>query len=370
MAIDPTFLTALVKILILAYYAIIGIVIWKDIRKFKRDAGKWQEESVETNIVMLLAIAFIAIFFILKLDFTNLAETSPAFILIPIILMATPPVLLLIIAGASMYHKIKGNSKEETKLAEIVEEREFDKNGKKKLNFYRKFFHAVIFLGIVGALAIIAPFQSKNGYDFTYFWGDTKGFVLRNYLDSSHPYGVAQGIIIIIFYVLSWVFLVTETIRLSPRFYFPFGKILENTLRASELNAYASYVHFSTGFLFASLFLPPSLLLGTFALFTFGDSMAASIGIRIGKHKIKVNPKKSWEGTIAGFLASFLVAVPFVGWIWGLAGAIVFVLIDVYTPTPLTISDNILVPIVIPGLYFLLALIGIPATCYILALWQ
>ncbi len=363
MAVDPIFLDALVKILILAYYAIIAIVIWKDIRKFKRDAGTWHDESVETNIVMLLAIAFIAIFFVLKLDFTNLEETTPAFILIPIILMATPPALLLIIAGASLYHKIKGNSKQTSNLAELVQKRELDKSGKKKLNLYRKFFHAAIFLGIVGALAIIAPFR-KDNYSFEEFWGDTGGLTLRNYLDLTHPYVVAQGIIIIIFYVLSWLFLVTETIRQSPRFYFPFGKILENTLRASELKTYASYVHFSTGFLFASLFLPPSLLLGAFALFTFGDSMAASIGIRIGKHKIKINSKKSWEGTIAGFLASFLIAVPFVGWIWGLSGAILFVIIDVFTPTPITISDNILVPMAIPALYWVLAMFGISAFCY------
>ncbi len=174
MAIDPFFLTALVKILIVTYYAIIGIVIWKDILKFKRDAGKWHEESVETNIVMLLAIAFIAIFFVLKLDFTNLEDTTPMFILIPIILIATPPVLLLVIAGASVYHKLKGNSKQTSNLAELVQKRDLDKGGKKKLNFYRKFFHAVIFLGIVGALAIIAPFR-KSDYTFEEFWGDTRG---------------------------------------------------------------------------------------------------------------------------------------------------------------------------------------------------
>ncbi len=366
MEVEPIFDT-FVKTIVFAYYVIIALVIWKDIRKFRRDAGTWHDESVETNIVMLLAIAFIAIFFATKLD---LEGGTPAFVIIPIILLGTPPALLLIIAGTSIYHKIKGNSKQDIKLAEVVQKREVDKKGKKKLNFFRKFFHAAIFLGIVAALTIIAPFQSKNGYPFDYFWGDTSGLILREYLILDHPYGIAQGIIIIIFYVMSWLFLVTETIRLSPRFYFPFGKILENTLRSSELNAYASYVHFSTGFLFAALFLPPSLLLGAFALFTFGDSMAASIGIRIGKHKIKVNPKKSWEGTIAGFLASFFIAVPFVGWIWGLCAGILFAIIDVFTPTPITVSDNILIPMVMTGLYWLLAIIGIPATCYILAFWR
>ena len=370
MSLDPILLTIWVKILIITYYTIITFVILKDILKFKKNAGTWYNESVETNIVMIITIAFITVFFVMKLDFSNLEEASPAFILIPIILMATPPFLWLLIAITSLYHKLQRNHKDFTRLSEVVEKRELDQKGKKKLNFYRKFFHAAIFIGILWALAIIAPYQRKNEYEYTYFWGDFTGLVLRNYLEMSHPYSVAQGIIIIIFYIMSWLFLVTETVRLSPRFHFPLGKILENTLRASELNAYASYVHFSTGFLFASLFLPPSLLLGCFSLFTFGDSMAASVGIRKGKHKIRVNPKKSWEGTITGFLASFLIAVPFVGLAWSLGGAIIFIIIDIFTPTPLPISDNILVPILIPVLYWAFAMANIPATCYILAFWQ
>ncbi len=368
MAVDSIFVDALVKVLVLAYYAIIGIFICVDIWKFKRDERSWWSEKVASNLVLLMSLGFIAIFFVLKLDFTNLEETRPAFILIPIILMIWPPVLLLITVGTSINHKMKGNSKNPSTLKERIQKREMDQSGKKWLNFYRKFFHVAVFLAIIGALAIISPFAGEYPTP-TEFWGDSTGMVLQNYLDKSHPYGVAQGIIILIFYMMSWLFLVTDTMRLSSVFYFPMGKILENTLRESEVNAYASYVHFSVGFLYASLLSPPTLLLGIFALFTFGDTMAATIGIRIGKHKIKVNPKKSWEGTIAGFLASFLIAVPFVGWEWGFAGALLFVLIDVITPTPIPISDNILVPIAIPILYWGLAWMGIPATCYILALF-
>jgi dolichol kinase len=368
MAFDPIFVDALVKVLVLAYYAIIIVFICIDIRNFKRDAGSWFSENVASNMVLLLVLGFIMLFFVLKLDFTNLEETRPAFIIIPLILALSPPVLLSISAGTSIYHKMKGNSKDLSLLKESVQKREMDKRGKKKLNFHRKLFHFAIFLAIIGVMAIISPFAGSYA-DPTYFWGDSTGMVLQNYLDKSHPYGVAQGIIIVMFYMMSWLFLVTDTMRLSSHLYFPLGKILQNTLRESEIKSYASYVHFSVGFLFASLLSPPTLLLGIFALFTFGDTMAATIGIRIGKHKIKVNPKKSWEGTIAGFLASFLIAVPFVGWAWGFAGALLFVIVDVFTPTPIPISDNILIPIAIPMLYWGLALMGIPATCYILAVF-
>ena len=40
-----------------------------------------------------------------------------------------------------------------------------------------------------------------------------------------------------------------------------------------------------------------------------GDAMAALVGIPFGKHKIRfkpINGRKSWEGTIAMFMAAFL----------------------------------------------------------------
>jgi len=134
------------------------------------------------------------------------------------------------------------------------------------------------------------------------------------------------------------------------------------------MDTYASYVYFFVGFLFAALFLPPTLLLGTFALFTFGDTMASSVGIRYGKHKIPINAPKSWEGVFGGFVASFLAGILFVGFVWSLAGALLFVLIDVFTPKPFRVSDNILIPLAVPFLYWGLAVLGIPATCYFLPL--
>ncbi|MDA8019894.1 MAG: phosphatidate cytidylyltransferase [Thermoanaerobaculia bacterium] len=44
------------------------------------------------------------------------------------------------------------------------------------------------------------------------------------------------------------------------------------------------------------------------AIVAFGDSAAYFVGRKIGRHKIapRVSPKKSWEGSVAGFLAGIL----------------------------------------------------------------
>ena len=58
------------------------------------------------------------------------------------------------------------------------------------------------------------------------------------------------------------------------------------------------------------------LLFGIFFILWSNDSGAYLAGVTMGKHKIfpRVSPKKSWEGSIGGLLASFLVAYIISGW--------------------------------------------------------
>jgi dolichol kinase len=106
------------------------------------------------------------------------------------------------------------------------------------------------------------------------------------------------------------------------------------------------------------------------AISALGDATATIVGVTKGKRKIRPGvSKKTWEGTIAGTIASF--AFGFVGFIAlafspayisyvgtigngiliGLAinavGAPIFLLIDYYTPKPILFSDNLLNPIII-----------------------
>lgn len=58
------------------------------------------------------------------------------------------------------------------------------------------------------------------------------------------------------------------------------------------------------------------LLFGIFFILWSNDSGAYLAGVTMGKHKIfpRVSPKKSWEGSIGGTIASFIVAYIISGW--------------------------------------------------------
>jgi len=61
----------------------------------------------------------------------------------------------------------------------------------------------------------------------------------------------------------------------------------------------------------------PGLLLFAMVVVWVGDSAAYFAGKSIGKHPLapQLSPKKTWEGTIAGFLGSLIVALIFSPWV-------------------------------------------------------
>jgi phosphatidate cytidylyltransferase len=61
----------------------------------------------------------------------------------------------------------------------------------------------------------------------------------------------------------------------------------------------------------------PALLLFTLVVVWVGDTVAYFVGRGIGKHPLAphLSPKKTWEGTVAGFLGSILVPLAFTPWL-------------------------------------------------------
>lgn len=364
MAIDPVLLDAVVKILLVIFYAnLIAVVGWNAL-KFKRTVGTWRDQNAQSTAALMPVFACIAVFMITKVDFTNLPDTRPWFIIIPILLVVIPPGLLSIALTTTVIQKKRGILKVRRYGTEVALQPDVTEKVRRHLNFNRKIFHGVIFVAMGAVIFIVAPFAMD--YGLLNFWGDWTGTSLRDWWSRAHPYSVAQGIIIVIFFVFSWFTMGMESARISDKLQFPFLKGIQTRLRASEMDTYASYAYFFSGFLFTSLFLSPTLMLGALALFTFGDSAASAVGIRVGRHKVSFNIPKTWEGTFGGCVASFLAGIPFVGVIWSLAGGILFVIIDLLTPRILCISDNLLIPVAVPLLYWFLALLGIPATCIFL----
>ena len=76
---------------------------------------------------------------------------------------------------------------------------------------------------------------------------------------------------------------------------------------------------------------------------TFGDSAAALVGTRYGRHKIF---QKSVEGSTACFLVCSLVGYVLLGWV-GVVGALAATIIELL---PIHVDDNLRIPLVSGGL--------------------
>ncbi len=199
-------------------------------------------------------------------------------------------------------------------------------------------------------------YNAENPAEIFYFFR----LLARNATFIENP-GIAV-LFLFIFVIGGFVSITLEAIRYSKVFYFPTNQFIIFLLRKKEINSIASHFYMFLAFSFSSFILPPLLAITVMGVVFIGDAAASQFGMRWGKNKIKINPKKSWIGTIAGAIVSFLVSVFFIGVIYGIITAIVFAIIDIFTEKPINISDNLSVPIVLTAVYIFLNLIGIAYT--------
>ena len=161
-------------------------------------------------------------------------------------------------------------------------------------------------------------------------------------------------------------FLGTEITRIRVYGYFPLKRITDRVMRPRERTRLGANVYFAVGTMitFLTLYIVSNVLLTWFNLLciwmisgwlavgavmvsAIGDGMAAIVGIRFGRHRIRGN--RTWEGAIAGFFFGFLAFLPLwflfgIPWIYGLIAASVLLIVDVIAPP---IDDNLLNPIAI-----------------------
>ena len=145
--------------------------------------------------------------------------------------------------------------------------------------------------------------------------------------------------------------------------YFPFRRVTDRVMRASERTRLGANVFFAVGTLLSLLIL---YLLGAFlhrfgftcywmltgwlavsavVVSAIGDGAAAIVGMSMGRHRLRA--KRTVEGSIGGFvfgfiaflLLSYFIAIP---WFYGIIAALMLVVVDVVA---LTINDNLLNPI-------------------------
>ena len=139
--------------------------------------------------------------------------------------------------------------------------------------------------------------------------------------------------------------LVNEFTRKNKYLGFALNFIPMLLLSEEEKEKYGTYLYFAIGNMFAAFICPPMAFFAILAMSSIGDLVPSQVGIRYGKTQIPWNKKKTFEGTIAGSLASFFLCFFFVGFIYALILAFAFMSIDLFTRKPINISDNLLIPI-------------------------
>lgn len=244
------------------------------------------------------------------------------------------------------------------------------KNSKKSpllQDFLRKFMHQCGFL-LIFSLSLLSSFVVTAAVPWTYdefmlgFWeirSDLLYFSLWDQPDLYQQIGTLHTPFFFFLYVGTIITIFLDWVRFSKRFWAIGRNTLIHFARKSELEGMPSFIPFFVGIIGWAVIFPPLPLYALMATVVFADTAASQIGIRYGKHKLRWNPKKSWEGLIAGSLVS-LMAWIFVGPIWALGAMAGYILGDGLTEKPLKISDNLLTPMLIGLIFLILTLCGIP----------
>ncbi len=243
-----------------------------------------------------------------------------------------------------------------------------------KIDLKRKFYHLFVFILIFGFLylgyLLICNQTIQSGNDRLYlellesYWGSTNGLNYVDIIFVRHSLPLAQTLTFLFMYGAMLVLLVIDITRLSHNIHFIMQKESQSIMRYKELDTLGAYTHFAVSYLFASMILPPMLFLASLCLASFADPTASIVGIKFGKKRYSWN-SKSLEGTIAGSIMAFITMFWFVGGIYALAGALLFALVDVITPKPIELSDNLVMPVLITIVYVVLSLCGIPSNSFI-----
>lgn len=110
-------------------------------------------------------------------------------------------------------------------------------------------------------------------------------------------------------------------------------------------------ITFYTGATIAALFFSEPIAAAAIAVLALADSFSTVVGFYFGRHKLPVNPKKSWEGSVAFWLSAFAVLLLFVNPLRAFLTALIAMTIEALP----RIDDNISVPMTVGLLLTVLA---------------
>lgn len=313
-------------------------------------------------------------FFILTFIFSNIVfllmlmnqETNLEFAVLAFITSLTIP-LMIPLSLIPFYSFIVNIRKGQNKINYVNEKILKNKNNSRaRKDLSRKLPHVYIFIGffllyfisyssinvILGDISLMSPVNFEGIISYFKIFQEDHYIVNLVLL-----LGTFYFILFFFFYTICILSVINELCRKSEKLHFPLSTFSTLHLKEEEINGYGSYVYFSIGQMWSSFACPPLFFLSILSIGAIGDLMASQIGIRFGKHSLYWNKKKTWEGTIAGSLTSFLFCFFLIGLFWALLFCIIFLIIDVITSRPLKMSDNLLIPMSCSVIYLILQFI-------------
>jgi len=102
-------------------------------------------------------------------------------------------------------------------------------------------------------------------------------------------------------------------------------------------------IFFYTGVFFAVVAFPEVNAAAAIAVLAIGDSISTMVGLKYGKHKLPINRKKSWEGSLAFLYSSYAVLLLFAGPITALITAAIATIVEMLPE----LDDNLTIPIIV-----------------------
>jgi dolichol kinase len=303
---------------------------------------------------LFLTFAIIIIIEVLMFqDITLYSDTIPIFSLalgLPLLIIG---VIVLISTGILFLFKLFFKNKDLSKFWKSLEEKT-NKRSKLRGDTYRKIPHVLIFVGLFVVWYIGIDFvRNFSGSIIGMIPDDNNMFRLFLKL-LSEPNSISEVLfslgwfyylIFFFFYGFCFIILANELTRKVRFFAFPFNFLSSIFLCEEEKKGYGTYLYFAIGQMVAALLTPPMVFLTILGISSIADLATSQVGIRFGNNKIRWNKEKSWQGSIAGIIACFIICYFFMGIPWAFIFTFAFLLFDIFTNKPINLSDNLLIPI-------------------------
>ena len=273
------------------------------------------------------------------------------------------PIVLIIIAiifsaAILKFYNYITKDKDIIKLNERIEER-IKGRSRLRVDIYRKISHVLIFIGVLVlwyiSYSMTKAYNEENDIKEEIKHDPDNTNMLYSYLRLlTKPNSIENVmlsmqwlyyVIFFVFYILCLVMIANEFTRKSKHLAFPLNSLPNLIISEQEKRSYGTYLYFCIGNMFAAFICPPMVFFAILGMSAIGDLMTSQIGIRYGKHHISWNRDKTWEGSLAGVLTSFVICFIFIGPLYSLILTGAFLIIDIITNKPLKITDNLLIPI-------------------------